>query len=176
MFKIRRQLIFSIKLEIDDRAECLARKNAFITLKDHKENFDNSRKCRLVNPAKSEIGRVSKQIAERINTCIKHNTGLNQWKNTSDVIQWFKNIEEKSLHSFIQFDIVEFYPSISEELLMKALDYGKKFTNISTQELQIIMHSKRSLLFENDVAWVKKGDSGEFDVTMGSLKVLKHAN
>ena len=31
------------------------------------------------------------------------------------------------------------------------------------------MHSKRSLLFENDVAWVKKGDSGEFDVTMGSF-------
>ena len=46
---------------------------------------------------------------------------------------------------------------------------GRKFTNISTQELQIIMHSKRSLLFENDVAWVKKGDSGEFDVTMGSF-------
>ena len=122
-----------------------------------------------MNPAKSEIGRVSKQITERINTCIKHNTGLNQWKNTSDVIQWFKNIEQKSLHSFIQFDIVEFYPSISEELLTKALDYGRKFTNISTQELQIIMHSKSSLLFENDVAWVKKGDSGEFDVTMGSF-------
>ena len=31
------------------------------------------------------------------------------------------------------------------------------------------MHSKRSLLFENDVTWVKKGDSGEFDVTMGSF-------
>ena len=31
------------------------------------------------------------------------------------------------------------------------------------------MHTKRSLLFENDVAWVKKGDSGEFDVTMGSF-------
>ena len=110
----------------------------------------------------------SKQIKEII-----HNTGLNQWKNTSNVIEWFTKIEQKSLHSFIQFDIVEFYPSISEELLKKALDFGRKFTNISTEELQIIMHTKRSLLFENDVAWVKKGDSGEFDVTMGSFDGAK---
>ena len=133
------------KLEIGDRAECLAKTDAFITLKDHKENFENSPKCRLLNPAKSEIGRVSKQVTERINVCIKRNTGLNQWKNTSNVIEWFTKIEQKSLHTFIQFDIVGFYPSIAEELLKKALDFGRKFTNISTQELQIIMHSKRSL-------------------------------
>ena len=83
------------KLEIEDRAECVAKKNAFITLKDHKENFENSPKCRLLNPAKSEIGRVSKQITERINTCIKHNAGLNQWKNTSNVIVVHKDRTKK---------------------------------------------------------------------------------
>ena len=82
-----------------------------------------------------------------------------------------QRLNKKSLHTFIQ--LVEFYPSVSEELLKKALDFGRKFTNISTQELQIIMHSKRSLLFQNDVAWVKKGDSGEFDVTMGSFDGAK---
>ena len=35
------------KLEIEDRAERLAKKNAFITLKDQKENVENSQKVKL---------------------------------------------------------------------------------------------------------------------------------
>ncbi len=34
----------------------------FISLKDHKENFENNPKCRLINPAKSESGKLSKII------------------------------------------------------------------------------------------------------------------
>ena len=34
--------------------------NSFITLKDHKENFANNPTVRLLNPAKNEIGRISK--------------------------------------------------------------------------------------------------------------------
>ena len=47
-------------LGIQDRTTTLAKKQAFITMKDHKENFNNPPKCRLINPAKSIIGRVSK--------------------------------------------------------------------------------------------------------------------
>ena len=47
-------------LGIQDRTTTLAKKQAFITMKDHKENFNNAPKCRLINPAKSIIGRVSK--------------------------------------------------------------------------------------------------------------------
>ena len=36
--------------------------NCFITLKDHKENFANKPTVRLINPAKNEIGRLSKSI------------------------------------------------------------------------------------------------------------------
>eukprot|EP00112_Aurelia_sp_Birch-Aquarium-sp1_P007046 Seg177.1 transcript_id=Seg177.1/GoldUCD/mRNA.D3Y31 product="hypothetical protein" protein_id=Seg177.1/GoldUCD/D3Y31 len=39
-------------LEIEERMETMAKKQAFITLKDHKENFNNSPTCRLINPAK----------------------------------------------------------------------------------------------------------------------------
>ena len=35
---------------------------AFITLKDHKPNFQNNPKVRLINPAKNELGRISKSI------------------------------------------------------------------------------------------------------------------
>ena len=38
------------KLEIDDRVDTTADKDAFITLKDHKPNFANKPTCRLINP------------------------------------------------------------------------------------------------------------------------------
>ena len=47
-------------LKIDERIEQCNQKESFITLKDHKENFKNNSKRRLINPAKGEIGIVSK--------------------------------------------------------------------------------------------------------------------
>ena len=41
--------IITKKLNIDDRVETTALKEAFITLKDHKENFLNKHTCRLIN-------------------------------------------------------------------------------------------------------------------------------
>ena len=117
-------------LGIQDRTTTLAKKQAFITMKDHKENFNNAPKCRLINPAKCIIGRVSKQILETINATTKEKTQVHQWKNTKSVIDWFKGLEDKSNLNFMQFDIVDFYPSISEELLMKAINYAKGFIPI----------------------------------------------
>ena len=37
-----------------------------------------------------------------------------QWRNTNEVIHWFSKINEKQNCKFIQLDIKEFYPSISE--------------------------------------------------------------
>ena len=65
------------KLDIEDRMECMAKQHSFITLKDHKENFKNKPTCRLINPAKSEMGLVSKKILEKINTSIRNTTLLN---------------------------------------------------------------------------------------------------
>ena len=44
----------------------MARNPAYITLKDHKENFNINPKYRLINPAKSEHGKVAKLIVENI--------------------------------------------------------------------------------------------------------------
>ena len=74
------------KLELDDRIDVTAQKQAFITLKDHKPNFRNNPTCRLINPTKPEIGKISKLILEKINTDVKTATKLNQWKNTDEVI------------------------------------------------------------------------------------------
>ena len=41
------------KIGITDKVECFVERDAFITLKDHKDNFQNNPKCRLINPSKS---------------------------------------------------------------------------------------------------------------------------
>ena len=101
------------KLELDNRMEIYAEREAFITLKDHKENFRSKPTCRLINRAKTEIGIVSKQLVEKIYRNEREITHLQQWKS---------DLKDKSDKTFIKFDIVEFYPSISEELLEGAIN------------------------------------------------------
>ena len=83
-------------LELSDRMEHLARNPTFITLKDHKENFNLKLSCRLINPSKSELGKVSKQILEKINKIIVQHLNVNKWKNSKSVIKWFTALENKT--------------------------------------------------------------------------------
>ena len=141
---------------------------AFITLKDHKENFVHKPSCRLLNPTKPEIGKVSKQILERIIHIVRQKSGLKQWKNTDSVLNWFRNIEDKSEKAFIIFDIVNFYPSIKSDLLTEALKWARGYCGISDAEIEIILQTKKSFLFRDGQPWSKKGDNN-FDVAMGSF-------
>ena len=54
----------------------MAETEAFITLKDHKDNFESNPKCRLINSAKSELGKVSKIILDCINQEIRSSTNV----------------------------------------------------------------------------------------------------
>jgi hypothetical protein len=56
----------SSRLGIGDRIERMKKREEFISLKDHEENFENNPKCRLINPN----------------------------KDTQQVISWFGNIKE----------------------------------------------------------------------------------
>ena len=90
------------------------------TLKDHKENFNINPECRLINPAKNELGKVAKTIVENINKIVRGKLHCNQYRNTSNIINWFQNIANKGNCIFIQFDIEEFYLSITKHILLKA--------------------------------------------------------
>ena len=46
-------------LLLEDRIEKIYEKEAYITIKDHKKDFPNKISCRLINPSKSGIGRIS---------------------------------------------------------------------------------------------------------------------
>lgn len=101
------------ELSIGDHVETMATREAFITVKDHKDNFEQNPKHRLINPAKSELGRASKVILDETNDKIRTTTGFNQWKNTQSVIEWFNEITNKCNCGLLSFNITEFYPSIN---------------------------------------------------------------
>ena len=53
-------------LELQDRVFRTTEMKPFITIKDHKPNFQNNPSCRLINPYKPEIGKISQQITAEI--------------------------------------------------------------------------------------------------------------
>ena len=65
-------------------------------------------------------------------------------------------------------DIKNFYPSVSREILDKALSLAKEHVSISEKDLRTIYHCRRSLLFSNGIPWEKKTPANCFDVTTGS--------
>ena len=60
------------RMDIDGASNC------FITLKDHKENFQNNPSVRLINLAKNELRRLSKFIIQAVNKELRHEVNLNQ--------------------------------------------------------------------------------------------------
>ena len=50
---------------------------AYITIKDHKDEFPNKIPCRLINPFKSSIGKISKAILDTINKNVVRSTEIN---------------------------------------------------------------------------------------------------
>ena len=102
----------------------------FISVKKVKPNFTKNPKTRLMNPAKNEIGRLSKSIIDKTSNKLRNSISLNQWKDKSEVISWFNKIEEKRNHTFIVFDIQDFYHSISKYILTKAVEFAKTKVSI----------------------------------------------
>ena len=154
--------------DVADRVDTMAKQEYFLTLKDHKEDYRTNPKYRLLNPKKSQLGKISKQILQKINKTLRSKLNLNQWQNSAEVIDWFKDIQQKSSHTFTVFDIQEFYPSITEKLLKDALAFAQRNVEIKQNELDLIFHIQKSLLYCKDTPWIKKEGDGEFDVTMGS--------
>ena len=85
--------------EVIKRMFVNGKQNCFITLKDHKPNFQNNPTVRLLNPAKNELCRISKTILDKINLNLRNSLHSNQWKNTQEVIDWFKGMTRNSITS-----------------------------------------------------------------------------
>mgnify|MGYP006903939448 CR=1 FL=1 len=155
-------------LGVQDRVDKFIPAEAFVTVKDHKPSFPSKPEVRLLNPAKSNVGKISKQILEAAVLNIRSTKQINQWANSKEVTAWFNNLDNKQNLTFFKFDVVSFYPSISETLFNDAIQWAESIYPFSHEELTILKHSRKSFLFKKQEPWVKK-DNSNFDVTMGSF-------
>ena len=154
-------------LELEERVFARLPKPAYATLKDHKPDFQNKPTVRLINPCKPEIGKIAKQILEKKLQSLREATGLNQFRNSYSVIEWYKSIPNKDRCKFLIFDICDFYPSISEELFSDAISWASGIVDFSAEEIEILTKSKQSFLWSKGSPW-KKRSSSDFDVGIGS--------
>ena len=101
---------------------------------------------------------------------------MNQWKSTKNVTDWFKKLDNKKVCTFIQFDIKECFPAISESILGEAVNFAKEFIDIESSNLRTIQHCRKSLLFHMNEARKKKSTDSCFDVTMASYAGANSVN
>ena len=109
-----------------------------------------------INPAKNELGRISKTILDNINMKLFQATKINQWKNMVSAIKWFNSLKDKHLMKFVMFDIKDLYPSIRQDLWNKALNFASEYIYISKRDIDVINHARKSLLFDGSHTWIKK--------------------
>ena len=72
-----------------------------------------------------------------------------------------------SLNKFIQVNFINFYPSINEKLLKNVITWARQFESISLEDKEIIMESKKSIIF-NGLRYMGK-EASNFDIAQGSF-------
>ena len=82
------------------------------------------------------------------------------------VFKWFDSIENKSQGKFIQLDIAEIYPSISEEILDNAILFAQQYNDMQTKMKKNIVGNPCHTMIR-----VLKEENAKscFNFTMGSF-------
>ena len=65
-------------LDLEDRIDKMQ--------ENHKEDFPHKLSCLLVYPSKSDIGKISKHVLNKVNQKLLSVTEVNQWKNSHSVV------------------------------------------------------------------------------------------
>ena len=94
---------------------------------------------------------------------------------TLDTIDQFIDIKNKKSTTFIQFDIIEFYPSITWALLLKSLNYKREYMDITDEEIEIILACRKSILTDSRRTCVKS-HVDNFDIPMGAYSLAQVAD
>ena len=114
------------------------------------------------------MGRVRQIIVQDICASLRLALNINQWRSTKVCIKWFEECDKDDRCSFIKYDIREFYPSITERALDRALDLAKEYMVIPLDKVEIIKHCRKTLLYYEDSIWIKKEKVGNFDTPIGA--------
>ena len=62
--------------DIADRVDAMGHNTPFLTAKDHKQNFETRPQFRLINRSKTNVGIISKQILDKINSQLREKQAL----------------------------------------------------------------------------------------------------
>ena len=87
--------------------------------------------------------------------------------NGKSIVKWFKSINDKRIHKFLQINIKVFYQSIKETLLHEDIKFAKEHVFITRKNVETIFHARKSVLHNEGEPCVKK-EGGSFDVIMGA--------
>ena len=156
------------RLGIADKLEMLQKEDCSLLLKDHKQSFYREKQARLINPIKNQLGVVSKSILDSINTEARAKLEVNQLRSSQDAIDWFTKIKDKTNNkTLLKADIKEFYPSITEKVIKRALEFMKsKGIIVSKENIDVILKAKYQVATSLGIDWVKK--NSPFDNSMGA--------
>ena len=109
---------------------------------------------RLINPSKTELSRISKYIIQNIVTNVKKANHSSLWGNSYESIEWFRRIKNKSKVTFMQFDIIDFYPSITKNILIDSINYARKYVDATNEQYEIIVACRKTVIKNNESTWV----------------------
>ena len=62
---------------------------------------------------------------------------------TTKIKQWFNSLKDKHLIKFVMSDIKDFYPSLTQDLLNKALNFASEYIYISKCGIDVIHHARK---------------------------------
>ena len=88
-------------------------------------------------------------------------------RNSYETIEWFRKIKDKRKVTLMLFDIVDFYPSITKNILINSINYTRKYVDVTNEQYEIILACRKTVLKNNESTWVKSGFDN-FDVPIWS--------
>lgn len=86
-----------------------------------------------------------------------------QWES----MEWLKSITNKTMSSFVNFDLENVYPLTSEKPSMHIIIYVKSLIDVTEEEYSVIIHSNVIRLFQNSELRIIKDSNEDFDVPLG---------
>ena len=90
----------------------------------------------------------------------------NQWPSTSTLMEWLRDIENKKPVNLLNLTLWNSTP----ELLEKSINFARSIIEIQDKIINIIKHTRKTLLFHEGTAWVKKEGNSFTSRNYGKLR------
>ena len=72
------------------------------------------------------------------------------------ILTWFNSLKNKHLMKFVMFNMKDIYPSITQDLLKKALNFVNEYINILKFDIEVVHYTRESLLFKAPITELRR--------------------